>query len=155
MQERRKELNSEEFIVHEREYKEGYEMVRNTIKRQKRKRVVVRIIYCLIFFLAIFGTIGYEISKYSVKDNLCKTEVKINLDSDVYVKIYSYNSFNSTKYYAKLYYSKNNEYKVEIIYNNCTYLVTNDEIFIGANEKNKSLEFDIIYQGEKKHYLID
>lgn len=156
MNENRKELNSEEFIYEKRDYNEGSRMVRNVIKREKKKRFVKKLIYCLILFMAIFMTIGYETNKYhEIKNPFYETKAKIIIDNNAYLKIFSYNSLISTKYYAKLYYSGNKEYEVEIVYNNYIYSVSNEKVLLRINDKDQALEFDIIYQGEVKHYIID
>ncbi len=156
MNENRKELNSEEFIYEKRDYNEGTRMVRNVIKIEKKKRFVKKLIYCLILFIAIFITIGYETNK-SIFHIGCfyKTEVTIALDCETDIKILSRNNQKSTKYYALISYEGNKEYEVEIVYNNCTHSVSREKTFIGFNAKNQALEFDIIYQGEVKHYIID
>lgn len=151
MNENSNELNSEE-----RDYNEGYKMVRNVIKREKKKRFIKKLIYCLILFMAIFITIGYETNKYNENKNpFCKTITKVFITSDAYIEVLSQNSLISTKYYAKLHYTGNEEYEVEIIYKNSTYTVSKEKVLIGVNDKDQALEFDIVYQGEVKHYIID
>lgn len=139
--------------------------VKPQVRRKKKSKLKVALV-CLSYILIAFFT---SIITYSVVTDIFSFDIykNNNTELNIYNQSYFQNDIVVSVYYkingnTKIFYIRNSTSNKSVKLENFTISYDDKEINVNANEvtyfatlkENEELEFDILYNGEQRHCII-
>ncbi len=139
--------------------------VKPQVRRKKKSKLKVALV-CLSYILIAFFT---SIITYSVVTDIFSFDIykNNNTELNIYNQSYFQNDIVVSVYYkingnTKIFYIRNSTINKSVKLENFTISYDDKEINVNANEvtyfatlkENEELEFDILYNGEQRHCII-